>query len=78
MAVEAIEDARVEAGFARVRREDFLGPGLWPVLRWTSRYVTTPSADPVYLYTEDAVASCRSAGSTTACRPFNKRRLSPR
>ena len=55
MAVETIEDARVEAAFARVRREDFLGPGPWPVLRWMSRYVTTPSADPVYLYTDDAV-----------------------
>ena len=55
MAAEGVEDARVEAAFAEVRREDFLGPGPWPVMRWMSRYVMTPSADPVYLYTDDAV-----------------------
>lgn len=55
IAVEGVEDPRVEAAFAKVRREDFLGPGPWPVLRWAHRYVTTPSADPVYLYTDDAV-----------------------
>lgn len=55
MAAEGVIDARVEAAFAKVRREDFLGPGPWPVLRWMSRYVTTPSGDPVYLYTDDAV-----------------------
>ena len=53
MAAAGVEDARVEAAFAAVKREDFLGPGPWPVLRWrspTPRYAATPSADPVYLY----------------------------
>jgi protein-L-isoaspartate(D-aspartate) O-methyltransferase len=49
-----VEDARVEAAFAAVRREHFLGAGPWPMLRWPSRYVPTPSDDPVYLY-QDAL-----------------------
>jgi len=49
-----VDDALVEAAFAAVRREDFLGPGPWPMLRWPSRYVPTPSDDPVYLY-QDAL-----------------------
>jgi protein-L-isoaspartate(D-aspartate) O-methyltransferase len=49
-----VDDARVEAAFAAVRREDFLGPGPWPMLRWPHRYVPTPSDDPVYLY-QDAL-----------------------
>ena len=44
-----VDDARVEAAFAAVRREHFLGPGPWPMLRWPRRYVPTPSDDPVYL-----------------------------
>ena len=46
-------DPRVEAAFAVVRREAFLGPGPWPILHF-DRYVTTPSDDPVYLY-QDAL-----------------------
>lgn len=49
-----VEDARVEAAFAAVRREHFLGAGPWPMLRWPHRYVPTPSDDPVYLY-QDAL-----------------------
>jgi protein-L-isoaspartate(D-aspartate) O-methyltransferase len=49
-----VDDPLVEAAFAAVRREDFLGPGPWPMLRWPSRYVPTPSDDPVYLY-QDAL-----------------------
>jgi protein-L-isoaspartate(D-aspartate) O-methyltransferase len=40
---------RVEAAFAAVRREAFLGPGPWLLLH-SRRYVTTPDDDPVYLY----------------------------
>jgi protein-L-isoaspartate(D-aspartate) O-methyltransferase len=54
MAAAGVEDACVEAAFAAVRREDFLGPGPWQIGRW-GRYVTTPSADPVYLYTDDVI-----------------------
>ncbi|HEY3908465.1 MAG TPA: rRNA adenine N-6-methyltransferase family protein [Stellaceae bacterium] len=49
-----VDDPRVEAAFAAVRREQFLGPGPWPMLRWPRRYVPTPSDDPVYLY-QDAL-----------------------
>ena len=49
-----VDDARVEAAFAEVRREHFLGPGPWPMPRWSRRYVPTPSDDPVYLY-QDAL-----------------------
>lgn len=50
MAAAGVADPRVEAAFATVRREHFLGPGPWPILRWVRGYVATPSADPVYLY----------------------------
>jgi protein-L-isoaspartate(D-aspartate) O-methyltransferase len=49
MAEVCVADARVEEAFATVRREDYLGPGPWPVLR-RAGYVNTPDADPVYLY----------------------------
>jgi protein-L-isoaspartate(D-aspartate) O-methyltransferase len=49
-----VDDARVEAAFAAVRREDFLGPGPWPMLRGNGSYKATPSDDPVYLY-QDAL-----------------------
>lgn len=52
-----VDDPEVEAAFAAVPREDFLGPGPWQVFRiWRNAYVTTPSADPVHLYTNDVVA----------------------
>ncbi len=44
-----ITHPRVEAAFAAVRREHFLGPGPWPLLHLRG-YVRTPSDDPVYLY----------------------------
>jgi protein-L-isoaspartate(D-aspartate) O-methyltransferase len=44
-------DPRVEAAFAAVRREAFLGPGPWPIAYLHRRgYLQTPSDDPVYLY----------------------------
>jgi protein-L-isoaspartate(D-aspartate) O-methyltransferase len=54
-AVVRIVDERVEAAFAEVPREDFLGPGPWPIFRMRKAYVPTPTADPVYLYTDDIV-----------------------
>jgi protein-L-isoaspartate(D-aspartate) O-methyltransferase len=47
-----VSDRRIEAAFAAVRREDFLGRGPWPVLRWDRGYVRTPSRNPVYLYAD--------------------------
>lgn len=55
LAAAGIDDPRVERAFAAVRREDFLGPGPWQIVRWGRDYVETPSADPVYLYTDDLV-----------------------
>jgi protein-L-isoaspartate(D-aspartate) O-methyltransferase len=50
----------VEAAFAAVPRERFLGPGPWKVMRWGGpnggRYVETPGDDPVYVYTNDVIA----------------------
>jgi protein-L-isoaspartate(D-aspartate) O-methyltransferase len=33
MATAIVDDERVEAAFAAVRREAYLGPGPWPILR---------------------------------------------
>lgn len=54
MAAFEVEDRRIEAAFAAVPREAFLGPGPWPVMR-CGRYVATPSRDPVYLYADVVV-----------------------
>lgn len=50
-----VENPRIEDAFAEVRREEFLKAGPWPILRFGRRYVPSPSADPVYLYTDDLV-----------------------
>lgn len=55
LAAAGIDDPRVEKAFTAVRREDFLGLGPWQIVRWGRGYVETPSADPVYLYTDDLV-----------------------
>jgi protein-L-isoaspartate(D-aspartate) O-methyltransferase len=55
LAAARVNDARLEAAFRATRREDFLGAGPWPILRWLGEYVATPDADPVYLYTNDLV-----------------------
>jgi protein-L-isoaspartate(D-aspartate) O-methyltransferase len=51
LAVFGVTDPRVEAAFAAVRREAYLGPGPWPIWYLFRRgYVATPSDDPVFLY----------------------------
>lgn len=58
LAAAGVADQRVEAAFASIRREDFLGPGPWSILRWRGsgrRYETTPSADPVYVCIDDVI-----------------------
>jgi protein-L-isoaspartate(D-aspartate) O-methyltransferase len=55
MAAAGATDRRVEAAFAAVRREDFLGRGPWPILRWDRGYVPAPTRDPVYLYADVVV-----------------------
>ena len=51
-AAAGIADRRIENAFASVKREDFLGRGPWPILRWGQGYVPTPSRNPVYLYAD--------------------------
>ncbi|MDQ8731761.1 methyltransferase domain-containing protein [Bradyrhizobium sp. LHD-71] len=55
LAAARVDDDRLGAAFSAIRREDFLGPGPWPVLRWFRDYALTPDTDPVYLYTDDVV-----------------------
>jgi protein-L-isoaspartate(D-aspartate) O-methyltransferase len=55
LAAARVNDARLCAALSEVRREDFLGPGPWPVFRGFREYVMTPDADPVYIYTDDVV-----------------------
>ena len=56
-AAGVVNDPRLGTALGTIRREDFLGPGPWPIMRWfrDRDYVTTPDADPVYLYTDDLV-----------------------
>lgn len=56
LAAADLNNQSLEDAFAAVKREDYLGPGPWSILRWGKGYVTTPSADPVYLYSNDLVA----------------------
>lgn len=57
LAVACVREPRLEAAYASVRREYFLGPGPWQIFRWwLGSYVSTPDADPVYLYTNDVIA----------------------
>jgi protein-L-isoaspartate(D-aspartate) O-methyltransferase len=53
---------RVEAAFAAVRREAFLGPGPWPLILRTHPYVTTPDATRSISTRTCSSASSRSAG----------------
>jgi protein-L-isoaspartate(D-aspartate) O-methyltransferase len=50
-----VGDPRLEAAFATVRREDFLGPGPWVIPRWLDGWVATPDDDPVHLYIDNVV-----------------------
>jgi protein-L-isoaspartate(D-aspartate) O-methyltransferase len=45
-----VENAALEAAFAHVRREVYLGPGPWPIAKWSGGYRQTPDADPAWLY----------------------------
>jgi protein-L-isoaspartate(D-aspartate) O-methyltransferase len=56
LAAVGVEAAQIEAAYGAVKREDFVGPGPWQILRWGVAYRELPSADPVYLYTDDLVA----------------------
>jgi protein-L-isoaspartate(D-aspartate) O-methyltransferase len=47
-----VRDARIEAAFAQVPREHYLGPGPWEGFRFLGKYLKTPDDDPVYVYTD--------------------------
>lgn len=55
MAAAQVNDPRIETALAEVRREDYLGPGPWPIIRILGGYVMTPDADPVLLYGDHLV-----------------------
>ncbi|MER9304983.1 protein-L-isoaspartate O-methyltransferase [Mesorhizobium sp. M0496] len=48
-------DPRLEAVFAQVPREAFLGPGPWTIIAGNGK-ITTPSADPAHIYQNVLVA----------------------
>lgn len=48
-------NSRVNAAFAAIPRETFLGPGPWRIFVGGG-YITTPSADPAFLYQDVTVA----------------------
>src|SRR5689334_17488415 len=56
MAAAGVSNRRIEAAYASVKREDFLGRGPWQVVRWGRGYEPTPSRNPVYLYDDVVVA----------------------
>jgi protein-L-isoaspartate(D-aspartate) O-methyltransferase len=49
-------DPRLEDALAALRREDFLPPGPWQVMRFPGGYQQTPDNDPIYLYQDAPVA----------------------
>jgi protein-L-isoaspartate(D-aspartate) O-methyltransferase len=55
MAASGVPHRRLTRAFASVPRERFLGPGPWPILRWSRGYECSPSDDPIYLYTDDLI-----------------------
>lgn len=55
VAAAGMTDGAIEAAFAAVPRENFMGAGPWQMLRHGG-YKATPGDDPVYLYTDDLVA----------------------
>jgi protein-L-isoaspartate O-methyltransferase len=55
LAEARVEDPRIEAAFATVPREDFLGSGPWLIPRWLIGPVHTPTPDPIYLYSDKVV-----------------------
>ena len=52
LAKVGVTDARIEAAFATVPREAYLGPGPWYVSPGDKHFVQTPDANPVHLYAD--------------------------
>jgi len=66
LAVAGVNDLRLENAYASIRREDFLGPGPWQAFRGPGVYTPTPSADPVYLYTDNLIGIVPERGINMA------------
>jgi protein-L-isoaspartate(D-aspartate) O-methyltransferase len=49
---------RLVRALSEVRREDYLGPGPWKIMRFTfpMKYEDTPDDDPIHLYEDVMVA----------------------
>jgi protein-L-isoaspartate(D-aspartate) O-methyltransferase len=45
----------VEAAYAAVPRERYVGPGPWQIFRIPGGYVSTPDDDPVFIYADNLV-----------------------
>jgi protein-L-isoaspartate(D-aspartate) O-methyltransferase len=73
MAVFGVSDRRIEAAFASVKREDFLGRRPWQIVRWDRGYVPTSTRNPVCLYDDVLSASFPNATSTTVSRHYMRR-----
>ena len=55
-------DPRLEQALAGLRREDFLPPGPWQLMRFPEDYQATPTDDPIYLYQDTPVAILHEKG----------------
>lgn len=70
MAAAGVDNSRLAAAFAAVRREDYLGPGPWPVMR-AMGYMPTPDADPAYLYADVLVGLLPERGLNNGMPSFH-------
>ncbi|MGA9867580.1 MAG: methyltransferase domain-containing protein [Acetobacteraceae bacterium] len=63
LAAAHVTDESVERAFAAVPREDYLGPGPWPIYGFHgTRYESSRSDDPILLYTDDLVGIAPERG----------------
>jgi protein-L-isoaspartate(D-aspartate) O-methyltransferase len=56
MASVRAQNPELQAAFATVPRERYLGPGPWQIFRYSRAYVPSPSDDAAFLYTDDVIA----------------------
>lgn len=49
------QNASLEQAFANVPREAYVGAGPWQIFQWLGSYITTPDADPAWLYSDNLI-----------------------
>jgi len=54
-----VTDPLIEAAFASVPREHYVGEGPWPIMRSPGVYMPSPSDDPAYLYSDHGDGAVR-------------------